>query len=318
VKRPLFALVALSLTAAALACGRANGDPSGSSDSQALLALLPRDATGVFFVDVQKAMAVPASRDAVAENREKLDEFIAETGIDPTRDLFCVAGAVSGKDPQDKEADGVMIVKAKVDKKTLLDRIREKEGKVTEDTYQGVTVYGMPSGLEGKSTQLAFLDGDVVAMGTPLEVRTVIDIQQKRAENMLGNAELMDVVKATNRNGILWAAFVLDRDDMQELTESNPMLGQLNGLQSMMMSVDYKDATFLADVLCRSASPEQNQQMVDFLNGMKSFAAMGAAENPDAAEMLRKIEITSGPDNIHITAAIPEALLEKMKNEPGK
>jgi hypothetical protein len=273
----------------------------------------------VFFIDVQKAMAVPASQAALAENKAKMDEFVAETGIDPTRDVLWVAGAVAGKTPNDAEADGVMVVKATVDQNTLLDRIREKEGKVTEETYQGVTVYGIPSGgLDHKSTQLAFLDGDVVAVGTPLEVRTVIDVQQKRAESMLENAELMDVVHDTNRNGILWAAFVLDRDDMQELTESNPMLGQLGGLQSMMMSIDYKDATFLADVLCKSANAEQNQKMMDFLNGMKSFAAMGAAENPDAAEMLRKIEITSGPDNIRITAAIPEALLEKMKDAPGK
>jgi hypothetical protein len=102
---------------------------------------------------------------------------------------------------------------------------------------------------------------------------------------------------------------------MQGLTEENPMLGQLSGIKSMVMSVDFKDHTLLAEVECTSQSAEQNQQVVDFLNGMKSFAAMGAAENPDAAEMLRKIEITSGPENIRISAAIPEALLEKLKAE---
>jgi hypothetical protein len=307
-------LVVLTLIlAAAGGCGRANG-AAGSAGSEAMLALLPGNATGVFFVDIQKAMSVPTTQTALAENRGKLDEFIEKTGIDPTRDVFSVAGALLGDAGGEEDADGVMVLKAKVDREALLDKIKEKQ-EVTEDAYRGVTLYEVASSTSTKITQLAFLDDGIVAMGTPFEVRTVIDVQQKRGDSVLKNGVLMKTVNSVNREGIFWAAFVLSEETMQGLTEENPMLGQLSGIKSMVMSVDFKDHTLLAEVECTSQSAEQNQQVVDFLNGMKSFAAMGAAENPDAAEMLRKIEITSGPENIRISAAIPEALLEKLKAE---
>ena len=305
----LLALILVSLLVAG--CGT-TGQDAGSDNAEALLGLLPREATGVFFVDLQKAMSIPSAKEAMAENHEKLDEFISETGIDPTQDVFSLAGAITNQ-AKGEDADGVVIMKIRYNRSALIGKIEEKNGELSEDEYRGVTVFGMPLTSDEKDAHLAFLDDRTVVMGTPLEVRTVIDVHQKRAKSMLENSALMKASKSTNRSAIFWAAFVFSEEEMRDLTEGNPMLSKLSGIQSVVMSLDYTDRVFIAEIECQSESMEQNQQIADFLNGIKSFAAMGASENPELAELLRAIDIASSPENIRVTAAIPEALLQKLE-----
>jgi hypothetical protein len=302
----------LTLVSLLLAGCGTTGQDAGSDSSEALLGLLPQEATGVFFVDLQKATSIPSAQEAMAENREKLDEFISETGIDPTQDVFSLAGAITNQ-AKGEDADGVVVMKVRYDKSTLIGKIEEKNGELIEDDYQGVPVFGLPSASDKKDAHLAFLDDQTVVIGTPLEVRTVIDVHQKRAKSMLENSKLMKTSKSTNRNAIFWAAFVFSEKEMKDLTEDNPMLSKLSGIQSVVMSLDYSDRVLIGEIECQSESMEQNQQIADFLNGIKSFAAMGASEHPELAELLRAIDITSSPENIRVTAAIPEALLQKLE-----
>lgn len=307
----LFVAVISSL---AIGCGQAGGssDISKSNGSaESMLALLPKEATGIFFLDIQKAMSIPVAKKALARNHAKLDEFIAETGLDPTTDVFSLAGAVSDQ-AKGEEADGVVVMSVKVDAEALIAKIEEKNGELAEEDYQGVTIFVLPSKNDGKDAHLAFLDDATVAMGTLPEVRAVIDVHQKRADSILKNTELMAILKDTNQNVILWAAFVFTEEEMEDLTEGNPMMSSLSGIQSVLVNFDYKDRMFTALIECQSDSEEQNQQIADFLTGIKSFAAMGSSENPALGELLRTIEITSSPENIRVSADIPEELLQKL------
>jgi hypothetical protein len=308
-------LIVTLVSSLAIGCGQTGGGGSdaGNGSAQSMLELLPREATGVFFVDIQKAMAVPAAKKALVENHEKLDEFIAETGIDPTTDVFSLAGAISNQTKGD-DADGVVVMSVKVDADAMIAKIEEENGELTREEYEGVTVFVLPAedDGEGAEARLAFLDDGTVAVGTPLEVRTVIDVHQKRADNILKNTELMTIVKNTNQNSIFWAAFVFTEEEMQDLTGDNPMMSSLSGLQSVVMSFDYQDQMLMALIECQGQSEEQNQQIADFLTGIKSFASMGASEKPEVGELLRSIEITSSPENIRVSADIPEDLLQRL------
>ncbi len=307
-------LIVTLVSSLAIGCGQGGGGNDASSSNgraESMLGLLPKEATGVFFVDIQKAMAIPVAKEALAKNREKLDEFIAETGLDPTQDVFSLVGAVSNQS-RGEEADGVVVMSVKVDAEALIAKIEEKNGELAREDYEGVTIFTLPSTDGGKDSYLAFLDEATVAVGTPLEVRTVIDVHQKRADSILKNTELMTIVKDTNRNAILWAAFVFTEEEMADLTEGNPMMSSLSGVQSVVVNFDYKDRMLVALIECRSGNEEQNQQIADFLTGIKSFAAMGASENPEIGELLRTIEITSGPENIRVSADIPEELLQRL------
>jgi len=319
VKRAPVFLLALALAFALLAsCGEERGGGGGGGSSpEELLDLLPRNAIGLFAVDVGRIMQSDLATQALQDQedeQEKLEDFTARTGIDPTRDISALAGVIlEAKNVED--ADAVVVMRVEYDRDKLLAALEEEHGDVQTETYQDVTLVTLPANPTEEVNQLAFLNERTVAMGPPADVRTVIDVAQGRAENVKKNEALMAVVEGIDRSGIFWAGALISEETARTLSEGNAMLKNLSGLRSMVMSVDYRDQVLSADVALRSDNQEQNTQIADFLIGMKSFAAMGASEKPELADVLRKITITSGPKEVRISASIPENLLVNLKEE---
>jgi hypothetical protein len=226
-----------------------------------------------------------------------------------------MAGAIM--DPMGhQDAEAALVMRVRYDRDRVLSGVEEQYGEVVTETYRDITLVTLPeSGGSGEMNQLAFLDEETVAIGPPEEARAVIDVFQGRSENVTRNEALMKVVEGIDRSAIFWAGAVISEEAAQELSEGNSMLKNLSGLRSLVMSIDFKDRMLTADVGLRSDNQEQNTQIADFLMGMKSFAAMGASDNPGLAEVLRKITITSGPNEVKIAAAIPEDLLMSLEPE---
>jgi hypothetical protein len=307
--------LALAAVLAVSSCGKDTGGGSGSSSASDLLKLLPREANGIFVVDVTRAMSSALAAKAMEERGEEMEEFTAQTGIDPLRDVSAMAGAIM--DPMGhQDAEAALVMRVRYDRDRVLSGVEEQYGEVVTETYRDITLVTLPeSGGSGEMNQLAFLDEETVAIGPPEEARAVIDVFQGRSENVTRNEALMKVVEGIDRSAIFWAGAVISEEAAQELSEGNSMLKNLSGLRSLVMSIDFKDRMLTADVGLRSDNQEQNTQIADFLMGMKSFAAMGASDNPGLAEVLRKITITSGPNEVKIAAAIPEDLLMSLEPE---
>ncbi|MCK4930768.1 MAG: hypothetical protein KAT01_01280, partial [Candidatus Aminicenantes bacterium] len=97
-KTTIFSLVFLLAVIGFIACGKKSEAPkAGSASADDMLSLLPMNATGVILVNVNQAMAIEAADKAIRENDDyqKYLEFIEKTGVDPQKDIYYVAAALT-------------------------------------------------------------------------------------------------------------------------------------------------------------------------------------------------------------------------------
>jgi hypothetical protein len=289
---------------------------AGEAKPEDILSLIPADAQGVFFVDFQRAMTNEMVMNALQEEKtqEKLQEFIDKTGIDPQKDVFFMAGALTEGLGQAKQK-GVAIINLKYDKDSLLPMIKEKmkeeDQELSEEEYNGFTVFHSEDETEEGS--FVFLDNSNIALGQSSSVKAVIDVFQKKGDNVFKNEKLSNVLERTNKNALFWGAFLFPPELMDKAASQNPMLGSLKAITAATLSFDHKDKNIIGEINVMSAEQDKIQQIADMLNGLKAFGGMAAAKNPEIGELMEKIEVSAGEDHVKIFASIPEELVNKLK-----
>ena len=311
--RRVFALT-LILAVALVAVNSCGTEATGSKaeSGSSMLSLLPSEATGVFYVDVQRVMNSPVGKKALEENDHDLEEFTRETGVDLSKDVYGLVGVVTGESKND--AQGAVVLHMNYDQAAVKSKIQDENPSVKFETYEGTDYADLPQKPGEDPTQVAFLDDDHLVFGSPGHVRKVIDVVKKGAASVEKNSDLMAAVGQIDKSSMMWGAFAIPASAAQEL-EGNPMLGSLSGLRSLVMSFDYKNAALLGEVVGNTGSAETSQQIAEMLTGLKAFAAMGAAEKPNMAEVLNGIKITSSANEVRLSANIPEELLLSMETE---
>ena len=311
----LFAIVFMVI-AGFTSCTKSVGPKAGNAQAENMLKLLPVDADGVFFIDLKRAMETEFAKEAITED-EDIQAFIEKTSINPLEDLFFLAGAVTQKGSEEEKEKVAVILNLNYVKDELLNLITEKaqeEGQeISETDYEGFTIYGMWE--DDKEVSLAFIDESNILLGDKTQTQAIIDVIEKKKENFYSNETLADLVGKTDKEAILWGAILFAPNSLDEMTADNPMLQDLKNLQAASIAFNYKNQAVLADIKLMGGDETKNKNLADFLTGIKGFAGMMAAEKPEIGELMNAISITSGPENVQISANIPEALLNKLKSE---
>jgi len=318
VKKPLslFLIVALACLLGA-ACGKKAASPqAGSAKGEDMLSLFPTDTRGLIVVDVHRIMLTEAAAKAIKDNEknEKYLKFVQETGIDPQKDVFYFAGALTG-DISQKNPDGAAIINLKYDQAKLLAMLQKERGEIATSDYNGLTVYQVPGGEDKKPFSGIFLDASNILAGSDAAVKKVVDVYQKKADNVWKNPEVAALLKGMNTSAMVWGGLAVPPDALKQASSQNPMLGAFSNIQSILLSFDYKDAALLMEIKAMCPDAAKNKDMADALNGFKALGAGAAAKEPLVGEVLGKIEIAAGSDNVKISARIPDELIERLKEK---
>lgn len=305
-----------------MACKKDAGAPkAGTAKAVDILNLIPVDVQGVFFVDVNKAMSTEFANKMIKddENYQKYLEFVEKSGIDPQKDIYYVALGIAG-DLEGEDQEGVAVVNMKYDPETILGLIKEKaaeEGQeIQEEQYEGHTVYRMWE--EGKPVELSFIDESNIVAGNGIHVKSVLDVLNKKKDNVFKNEALSTIMDKTNKDAMLWGAILLPAETMEKAASSNPMMGALKSISAVALYFDYKNQNLLAEILAMGPDADSNKQVAEALTGIKSFGAMAAGEKPEVGELLNAIQISSGDDHVKIFAEIPETLIQKLQADAAK
>ena len=304
------------------ACKKEAAAPkAGTAKAEDVLNLIPVDVQGVFFVDVNKAMSTEFANNMIQENEDyqKYLDFVEKSGIDPQKDIYYVALGIAG-DLEGEDQEGVAVVNMKYDPETLLGLIKEKaaeeEQEIQEEQYEGHTVYKMWE--EGKPVELSFIDESNIVAGNGIHVKSVLDVLNKKKDNVFKNEALSAILDRTNKDAMLWGAILLPAETMEKAASSNPMMGALKSISAIALYFDYKNQNLLAEILAMGPDADSNKQVAEALTGIKSFGAMAAGEKPEVGELLNAIQISSGDDHVRIFAEIPETLIQKLQADAAK
>jgi hypothetical protein len=305
-----------------LSCQKEAGAPkAGTAKATDILNLIPVDVQGVFFMDVNSAMSTEFAKKMIQddENYQKYMEFVEKSGIDPQKDIYYMALGLAG-DLEGEDQEGVAVVNIKYDPDTILGLIKEKaaeeEQEIQEEQYEGHTLYKIWQ--EGNPMEFSFIDESNIVAGNEIHVKSVLDVLDKKKDNVFKNEELSAIIDRTNKDAMLWGAILLPPETMEKAASSNPMMGALKSVSALAMYFDIKNQNIIAEILVLSPDADSNKQVADALIGIKSFGAMAAGEKPEIGELLNAIQITSGEDHVKIFAEIPEELIQKLQAEESK
>ena len=140
--------LAFCLTILFTSCASSTAVKSGAAAGEALIKLLPKGSMGVMAVDIHRALATEAATKALQDPKakEKYDEFVKMSGIDPLKDISYIGVGLSTAAPG-REPDGGIIISLTYDKAKLQGLIKDKAPEAKEELYSGVTIY---SRLDGK------------------------------------------------------------------------------------------------------------------------------------------------------------------------
>jgi len=314
-KKAMTLSLALLLTASLTACTPGAGVKSGTAASEELLKLLPKGTVGVMVFDVQRAMATPAAAKALQDPKakEKYDEFVKMTGIDPMKDIRAVAvgfGGLTGA-----SAAGV-VLDLTYDQTRLQGLIKEKAPDAKEETYNGVTIYTTAvqasRGLLDNGALAAFLDPSHIILGNEKGVKGIIDVHQKRGESVAKDAAMAGILKKADKSATGWGAFAIPQDLLKKSLEASPQLKAFANITAITMAFDNKMGDSITDIRAHGGNKEQNAELASALSGFKAMGAMFAAQEPTLGELLNAIQITSGEDFTRLSITIPQELMDKL------
>jgi len=309
-----------------ISCEKKPAAPSsmGAAQTNDMLSLLPVDSLGVLFIDIHRIMSIEAVAEMIKEEEDKegnqkYQEFIEKTGLDPQKDIYSIAAAASKGEGKEIKTVSV-VINLKYSRETLFPLIKEnmEEGEeLTEKEYDGFTIYTVKT-EEKNEASFAFLNDSYIGLGNEEGVKSVIDILQKKRENVFKNDSLAALLADADKGAILWGALAIPPEAKEEMTGVSPMLKDIEAINAVSLSFDYKNKGFIADIKLLTGDPDKSQEIADSLNGLKMMGSMIQIQDFNAAEVLDNIEITAGPDHVRIYASFPEELLDKLKEKAKK
>ncbi|MHB8055420.1 MAG: hypothetical protein ACYDH3_09250, partial [Candidatus Aminicenantales bacterium] len=312
------------LVMAFAACGKKAGFPvAGSAKAEDLLTLMPKSVQGVVIIDIHRGMNIPFVDKMLKkeENAAKYKENIDKFGLDPQKDIYFAAiGFSQTTDAEGKSVpQGAGVINLKYDQARILESAKKENPEFKQDVYEGVTLFTVPEKEKaGKEMYGAFLDASNVALGTESGVKAVIDVFKGKAESALKNDELMKLVKNANSSALVWNVTSFTPEQMKKMAEGSPMLESLKSLQALTMYVDDKNNGLQVEIKALSPDAAKNKEIADMLTGFKAMGSMGSAEKPEIGELMKSIEISSGPDNVKIYVSVSAELLDKLGQEAEK
>jgi hypothetical protein len=312
-KRTMTVALTALLVVAVAACTSTTGLKSGAAAGEAMIKMVPKTSTGVVALDVRRLMTTDAVVKALQDpkNKEKLDEFVKMSGIDPTKDIYYLGGA--GQGTLKGAFEGGLIITLKYDRAKLQGLIKEKAPEAKEELYEGVTVYSNVDGDKAESkTRMALLDATHIVVGNEAGVRGIIDVAKKKAESLAKNPEMMALVKRADKSGYLWGAFAVSPELIKKGIEASPQFKALEGVTGLVLSFDNRMDSTVIDIKTIGGTKEQNANLASVLTGFRALGAMTAGKEPAVGELLNGVAITSGADYTDLSINIPNELAQKL------
>ena len=295
----------------------------GQLSSEALLGLVPEGPVMLISFNLQQLAALDFFDKMLKDDWQKnvkagkafkdYGDFKQQTGIDLQKDLYASVIAIYGSF-ESENPDMVGIINLKYDPSKLLAVFKDKNVITAEEKYRDLVLYTLKSDDAGKNKdmRLAFLNKANIVVGSPLQVKRAIDLNQQGGKSVLQTPALMKYVNTLDKKSMFWLAVGNIPDKMKQAPQGGMMPVDLSKAEAFTAFVDYKNKTFSGELRLISRNEAGNKQIADMLNGLKSLGAMGASKEPELGQLLNSILLSSAADHVKLTFSLSEELMNKL------
>jgi hypothetical protein len=270
------------------------------------LKFLPTETQGLAVIDVAGLVGTPLVQDAlkgrplIQNGPADLQEFIAETGIDPAKDISTVTVAKLGM------KDGFFVVQGRIDKFKVQQFLADK-GK-QPDAYLGQTIY------YDKDGAIAVLD-NLLLVGQVDAVKKALDQMQIPGSSPL-RSDLLAAIQKIDAGNQIWGVGDVSISDLPAtgLRAPAPVVDMLKTLQrgTYQMRVDTgvhirATGTF--------ADADSAKNINDLATGALAIAKLQLAKGQaDMLQALNGIQVNNSGTILTLKIDEPGDLLKKVSH----
>jgi hypothetical protein len=293
-----------------------------SRSGPAELSYVPADSSVVAFANVREVMDSQLRQQLkqtlpIASHEEGQKEFQERTGIDIERDIDHIVAAFTAAGPSD--GNGLVVARGRFNT-TQLETLAREHGGVVEE-YKGkrlVTVSDhsdeptdVTNARRIHALTLAFLEPDLVGIGSDQAIKTAIDAQLS-AHSITSNDEMMELVSQIDSGNNAWAVGRFDaiasRAHLpQEIQSRVPAISTF----AVMAHVDGG----LSGTLRAEARDDQSaENLRQVINGMLALGRMQAQNDPKVAAMMQSLQTSGSGKTVAVSFAVPAELFQMIHN----
>lgn len=271
--------------------------------------------------------AVPKSDDDPQSLDELLDEAYSETGIDIRqvsqlvffRSGFPVFLSHDGENSSQAEPLLGIIVKSALDEAVVIAAMEKMSGpSISTSDYKGRSVY-RPE-VDGEELfqrpALAFLDGDILVLGTAGAVQAVIDVQEGDRDRLSG--PVRDAFNGLGSGLVRMQLDVssLDLEGMIPLLEASVevlpgVLNELLDVNLLGLSLTQNGQILVLRVNLDFANEDSAATMGDLLEGLIKVAS-GLVPNEAAKKLLGLVEVSRNKARLTLRLEAPASLVAEL------
>jgi hypothetical protein len=283
------------------------GQAAIAADPQ-LVGLVMPDAKVLAGVNVDQAKGSPFGLYILTQiqpNNTGLQQFIALTGFDPTRDVHELLAATNSA-PGAGAHTGLLLARGNFDPATLTSLATSK-GAVTEQ-HSAVTIVEDPKQTFG----VAFLDATLLIAGDVASVKAAIDRPSS------GQSLPTAVIGQVNQ----WSAaedawFVLTVPPASLVPQgavqggNNMATGIMQQIQQAGGGVKFGDSV-AGTAAFQSDNAQDATQLANTLQFLVNMAQMQAANNPQAANLAQAVVVNQQGITVKVTVTLPQAQFQQL------
>ena len=293
-----------------------------SRSGPAELSYVPADANVVAFANVREVMDSQLRQQLkqalpIANHEEGQREFQEKTGIDIERDIDHVVAAFTGAAGA-PDANGLVVARGRFNT-TQLETLAREHGGVVEE-YKGkrlVTVADRGDQSRDAaadvrrvhSMTLAFLEADLVGIGSEQAIKTAIDAQLS-AHSITSNDEMMELVSQIDAGNNAWAVGRFDA------IASHARLPE--EIQSRMPAIKtfavmaHVDGGLSGTLRAEARDDQSAENLRQVVNGMLALGRMQSQKDPKVAAMMQSLQTSGSGKTIALSFAVPADLFEMI------
>jgi hypothetical protein len=277
------------------------------------LQYVPANAAVVAYANVREVMDSTFRqrfREIEPDTRER-DEFQQKTGINIEEDINSVVAAVmpraEGASSWSPDGSVVVLARGRFRQAQLEALALEHGGKVEE--YSGKRLLTHQENADGKHFAVAFLDADLVGVGSHGAIKAAIDASTSGV-NVVSDTELMRQINELDPSNA-WAVGRFDAIASEarlpsEISAQIPAIqwfsaaGHINGGVSGVFKAEARDE-------------ESANNLRDVLRGFVALAKMQAGSRPELKSMVDSLQLAGNGRTVSVAFSVPTEVLDALE-----
>jgi len=305
--------IGIALAALAVVWGTAGAPFQSPEPYLDFMTVLPPDVTGVLFIDaaaleeagfVEGVLSGFITDQAEGQIPGEYDEFVAQTGFDPVRDIRQLMVGIS-------ENGAVVVANADFDRARLEAYFLESGGRSSP-----VGAYSLIAPDPDGELGFALL-GDRIVLGSIPAATEVLERLATSGPSAITNDSIRRAIADLDVTGNqIWGTGAVGHGGLETGLEdmAPPMaLDLLSALERITYEMGF-DTEVRARLHGEFSGADTAMRAGDLLRGFVALGKMGSAEEPDLAELLNGFQITNAENGVDVRFVASRELLDRIGN----